>query len=66
MTLSEELKRILACPLCKKPVTAIVHKEQEGLLCPSCRLLYPVTDDIPVMLAAFAVPFEGPLQEPGD
>lgn len=45
--ISKELLDILACPKCKGPVT---QKDEFGLLCPTCRLLYEIQDNIPVML----------------
>ena len=46
--ISKELLEILACPKCKGPVT--LTEENDGLVCNSCRLLYEIRDDIPVML----------------
>lgn len=43
-----ELLEILACPECKTPV-APVH-DGRGLKCEQCRRVYPIKDDIPVML----------------
>ena len=43
-----KLLEILVCPLCKGP---LVYKKAEGeLICKPCRRVYPVRDDIPVML----------------
>jgi uncharacterized protein YbaR (Trm112 family) len=39
---------ILACPICKTPVT--LTPDSLGLKCETCRRVYPVRDDIPVML----------------
>ena len=46
--ISKELLAILACPKCKGPVT--LTEKNDGLVCNSCRLLYEIRDDIPVML----------------
>jgi uncharacterized protein YbaR (Trm112 family) len=46
--ISKELLEILACPKCKGPV--ILTEKNDGLVCNSCRLLYEIRDDIPVML----------------
>jgi uncharacterized protein YbaR (Trm112 family) len=55
MTLSPKLLEILACPKCKGPLE---YREVEpALLCPTCRLRYPVRDDIPIMLLDEATPF---------
>ncbi|MFZ5998045.1 MAG: Trm112 family protein [Nitrospirota bacterium] len=48
MALSKELLDVLACPKCKGD---LIYKEAEnGLLCPTCKLMYPVKDDIPIMI----------------
>ena len=46
--ISRELLEILACPKCKGPVE--LTERNDGLVCNSCRLLYEIRDDIPVML----------------
>lgn len=50
MAISPELLEILRCPNCKSKVE--LKPDQSGLKCvnPECALLYPVRDDIPVML----------------
>ena len=48
MALSEELLDILACPKCKGDIR--LKEDQSGLICDSCKLIYPIKDDIPVML----------------
>jgi LSD1 subclass zinc finger protein len=48
MPLSPELLAILVCPLCRKPVHLL--PDESGLKCQVCRRVYPVRDDIPVML----------------
>jgi len=44
----QDLLEILVCPVCKKPVSLLEGKS--GLKCGECRRVYPVRDDIPVML----------------
>jgi uncharacterized protein len=39
---------ILVCPDCKGSLT--VDYDSEELICNSCGLIYPVRDDIPIML----------------
>jgi len=39
---------ILVCPVCKTPVELL--SDESGLECVSCRRVYPVRDEIPVML----------------
>jgi len=46
--ISKELLDILACPKCKGPVE--LTEKEDGLTCISCRLLYEIRNDIPVML----------------
>lgn len=48
MAISRELLEILACPLCKEPVSYTA--DGNGLKCLRCRRVYPIRDDIPVML----------------
>jgi uncharacterized protein len=48
MPISKELLDILVCPLCKSPVHLL--SDGSGLKCDTCKRIYPVRDDIPVML----------------
>lgn len=48
MAISKELLDILACPVCKTPIQ--MTPDQQGLKCSTCHRVYPVRDDIPVML----------------
>lgn len=48
MAVAKELLDILVCPVCKTPVK--LTADQAGLKCSTCRRVYPVRDDIPVML----------------
>lgn len=48
MAISKELLDILACPQCRGEVK--LNEAGDGLICPNCRLLYEIKDDIPVML----------------
>jgi uncharacterized protein YbaR (Trm112 family) len=54
--ISKELLEILACPKCKGPVH--LNDREDGLVCESCRLLYEIRDDIPIMLIDEAKPLE--------
>jgi len=54
--ISKELLDILACPKCKGPVE--LTEKGDGLVCKSCRLLYEIRDDIPIMLIDEAKTFE--------
>jgi LSD1 subclass zinc finger protein len=53
MPLPEEILAILVCPVCKQPVHYL--PDQSGLKCESCKRVYPVRDDIPVMLPEEAI-----------
>ncbi len=48
MAISQDLLEILACPACKEKVE--LTPDGMGLKCVACRRLYPIRDDIPVML----------------
>ena len=53
MPIDKELLAILACPKCKGEIKPI--DKGDGLVCQACRLMYPIKDDIPVMLIDEAV-----------
>lgn len=55
MSVAKELMEILACPQCKGAVS--LDESGKGIVCGACRLVYPVRDDIPVMLIDEAEPF---------
>jgi LSD1 subclass zinc finger protein len=44
----QDLLDILACPACKKPLT--LKPGGEALKCNACHRVYPIKDDIPVLL----------------
>ena len=48
MAIDPELLEILACPKCK--TTVVLVNNDSGLKCRTCRRVYPIKDDIPVML----------------
>jgi hypothetical protein len=48
MALDPELLAILACPYCKADVE--LTADGQGLKCVECHRVYPIQDDIPVML----------------
>jgi uncharacterized protein YbaR (Trm112 family) len=54
MSVPPELLALLVCPKCKG---ALEHRaEVPALACRSCRVQYPIRDDIPIMLVDEAVP----------
>jgi len=48
MPIPQDLLDILVCPICKTPVR--YTPDQSGLKCSTCHRVYPIKDDIPVML----------------
>jgi uncharacterized protein YbaR (Trm112 family) len=48
MAIRQDLLELLACPICKTPVK--LTADNSALKCETCRRVYPVRDDIPVML----------------
>lgn len=48
MAVSQELLEILACPACKAKVE--LNADENALKCVECKRVYPIRDDIPVML----------------
>jgi uncharacterized protein YbaR (Trm112 family) len=53
MPISPALLAILACPRCKGDVK--LTADEKGLKCVSCHRVYPIKDDIPVMIVDEAV-----------
>ncbi len=51
--LAKELLDILVCPVCKKPL--VLKDNGESLKCGECRRVYPVRDNIPILLVDEAV-----------
>lgn len=49
---------ILVCPVCKTRVELLA--DESGLKCVSCRRVYPIRDEIPVMLPEEATIAEEP------
>ncbi|MBE1425354.1 uncharacterized protein YbaR (Trm112 family) [Desulfomicrobium macestii] len=56
MALNKELLQILACPKCKGDLELI--GQEEGLKCAACDVVYPVREEIPVMLIDEAIAVE--------
>ena len=53
MPIRKELLDILCCPKCKGDIS--LNESQDGLICDACRLMYPIRDDIPIMLIDEAI-----------
>ncbi|HEV8376156.1 MAG TPA: Trm112 family protein [Candidatus Polarisedimenticolia bacterium] len=56
--LDPQLLEILACPVCKKPVH--LTPDGCGLLCTECRRIFPIQDDVPIMLVEESRPEDPP------
>ncbi|HLI83181.1 MAG TPA: Trm112 family protein [Bryobacteraceae bacterium] len=48
MAINKELLEILVCPFCKSDLE--MKPDESGLKCVQCHRVYPIRDDIPVML----------------
>ncbi len=48
MALDPILLEVLACPVCKTAVK--LTPDKKGLKCAKCGRVYPIKDDIPIML----------------
>jgi len=53
MPIDKKLLEILACPKCKGDIK--LTEKGDGLICDACKLMYPIREDIPVMLIDEAV-----------
>jgi len=58
MAVDKELLELLVCPKCKGELD--VKEDESGLICGACKLMYPIEDDIPVMLIDEAVDMDAP------
>ena len=54
MTVPRDLLELLVCPRCKGSLE--FQADQQRLVCPACRLAFPVRDGIPIMLIDEATP----------
>jgi uncharacterized protein YbaR (Trm112 family) len=54
MALNKELIEILACPKCKGEL--VLLPGETGLECANCAVVYPIREEIPIMLVEEAVP----------
>jgi uncharacterized protein len=53
LVIPQDLLEILVCPVCRKPL--VLKDEAHSLKCAACRRVYPVRDDIPILLVDEAV-----------
>ena len=56
MGVDKELLDILVCPKCKGDIH--LNEKEDGLICESCKLMYAIKDDIPIMLIDDAIKLE--------
>ncbi len=60
--MQQELLDILACPRCHGDIILKTEKcdgdvqKNIGLTCAACAVMYPIRDDIPIMLLEEAIP----------
>ncbi|HEV2729256.1 MAG TPA: Trm112 family protein [Terriglobales bacterium] len=50
---SQDLLDMLVCPVCKRPLA--LKDEGQSLKCGECHRVYPIRDDIPILLVDEAV-----------
>lgn len=48
MSINADLLDVLACPKCKSGIR--VSKDENWIVCDTCKLVYEIREDIPVML----------------
>jgi len=56
MALNKELLNILVCPECKGDLE--LTPAEDGLICRACEVVYPIRDEIPIMLVDEAIGLE--------
>lgn len=56
MSLNKVLLEVLACPKCKEDIELVGN--EEGLKCRKCEVVYPIKDEIPIMLIDEAIPVD--------
>jgi len=56
MPLNRELTELLACPKCKGKLD--LRPDESAFVCQACRLVYPITDDIPNFIIEDATPLK--------
>lgn len=57
--MDQSLLDILACPKCRGELEILREQDKSGLACETCALVYPIEDEIPVLLIEEAVPRDG-------
>lgn len=52
---TEELLKLLVCPVCKNKLEYLESDSKSGFACGHCQTVYPIRDDIPIMLVEEAI-----------
>lgn len=55
MAVEKKFLEVLACPLCRGDLENYKKKEKEFLRCKKCRKLFPIEEDIPILLTDYAL-----------
>jgi uncharacterized protein YbaR (Trm112 family) len=55
MAVEQKFLEVLACPICRGDLENYKSKGKEFLKCKKCKKLYPIEDDIPVLLKDSAI-----------
>ncbi len=58
MAIDKELLDILVCPVCKGELKQT--EKEDGLICYTCELVYPIIEGIPVMMKDEAKQLDSP------
>ncbi len=53
---TEELLKLLVCPKCRQALKFVETGQRRGFACDHCLVVYPIENDIPVMLVEEAIP----------
>lgn len=51
-----ELLKLLVCPACRTSLTLVETGKARGFACSHCNTVYPVRNDIPILLIEEAIP----------
>jgi uncharacterized protein YbaR (Trm112 family) len=55
MAIKKDLLEILCCPQCKGDLN--LNEQEDQFTCIACKLIYPIRNGIPILLADEAAPF---------
>lgn len=54
--IDKEFLSILACPICKNSLE--YNEEKNVLICPNCKVFFPIEDNIPLLTTDYAKPLQ--------